>query len=83
MDTQNNIEIAGMFLLDYDPTAHDGYGSVTFTETFDQAKKFWTLEEAQTYVALVPHNRPLDDDGLPNRPLCAFTLEFVEMVTLH
>jgi len=65
------------YLQEYDPEAHDGMGFVLWTDSIEQALLF---DDPAAHWALwrrVPQNRPLRDDGLPNRPLTAFTIEVI------
>lgn len=74
-------EIAG-YLLDYDPDASDGgmiTGNATFTDDPDRAMTFADTETAARFAMQVSAARPLRADGRPNRPLMAFTLEFMEL----
>jgi len=63
----------------YDPEGHSGFGDVLFTMRVDKAIKFNTAEEAYKFWLQIPKNRPVRDDGLPNRPLTAFTVEVVQL----
>lgn len=66
----------GQYLKSYDPEAFDGRGDATFTDKIEQALRFNDIVEAMDFVRTVPASRPLREDGNPNRPLTAFTLEF-------
>jgi len=67
----------GSWLAFYDPAAADGGGSAQWTTNLDEALHFRDrMHAVDTYYA-VPANRPLRADGKPNRPLTAYTVEFV------
>lgn len=64
------------YLYDCDFEAAGGRSIATFSDRAD-AKTFPTMREALQYLKTVPPSRPVRDDGQPNRPLRAFTVEFV------
>jgi hypothetical protein len=69
--------INGEYLKEYDPTAFDGYGDIVFTDLKKDAIIFDSFTEANVFINQMPNNRPLREDGRPNRPISAFTLELI------
>lgn len=69
--------INGEYLKEYNPSAFDGYGDVVFTDRKQDALTFVSFTEAKIFVNQMPKNRPLREDGRPNRPISAFTLELI------
>jgi hypothetical protein len=67
------------YVKDYHPEAHEGQGSVDFTNNIFEAKLFEQSDELWSFIYQVPANRPLRTDGSPNRPITAFTLEVFAM----
>lgn len=63
------------WLQSYDPDAFDGDGGFTFTRHKEHALLFPSMLEALATVKRQSTRRPLRDDGEPNRPLTAFTVE--------
>ena len=68
-------KINGEYVKKYEPEAFDGYGDVVFTDRKEEALTFETFTDAYLFVGQIPNNRPVRDDGQPNRPISAFTLE--------
>ena len=69
----------GAWLESYDPEAHDGRGYATWTMRPRLAMRFITLAAAMECYRTIPKNKPTREDGRPNRPLTAFTVECVEL----
>lgn len=67
--------VVGTFVVECDVDAHDGRGDVAFTSDIVKAKRFPSPVEALLYYQRTSTVRPRRDDGTPNRPLAAFTLE--------
>jgi hypothetical protein len=67
------------FVKDCDIEAFNGRGSLRWTQTRDNAKRFATLKDALTYYRQASLKKPLRDDGRPNRPLTAFTVAFEQL----
>jgi hypothetical protein len=63
------------FLVDCDFEANDGMANFTLTNDPKRAKQFETAQEAVEYYRKIPKSRPIRDDGAPNRPLTAFSIE--------
>lgn len=78
-DHEGNPPPYGCFLKSYDAEAYDGRGASEFTRHLDEALVFPTVAEAVKCWQTVPMNRPLREDGKPNRPLTAMTMEFVDV----
>lgn len=68
----------GLFLMSYDPEAHDGRGDAAWTADPAKALKFESVLDALHFWKQVPASRPVRPDGKPNRPLTAFTITLVE-----
>lgn len=67
----------GAYLASYNPEAHDGMGFAVWCDGIEDAL---LVADSAALFALwqrIPENRPLRDDGLPNRPLTVFTVEVV------
>jgi hypothetical protein len=69
----------GEYLAAFDPEAGDGWGDATFTPEMAQALRFPDFPAAYTFLGTRPTTRPVRPDGKPNRPLTAFTMEFVKV----
>lgn len=65
----------GSYLKSYDPEA-DGVLGV-WTADIAQARVFDSLEDLTTCWRQVRQREPVRADGLPNRPLTAFTVEII------
>lgn len=63
------------WLKSYDPDANDGQGEVNFTRDPALAMKFADTGAAMEQWMRVSKVRPTREDGKPNRPLSAFTIE--------
>ena len=63
------------YLLTCDVEAYDGMGKVDTTEDRSKAMRFDDPGAAMTYWRRQSIVRPYRDDGKPNRPLTAFTIE--------
>lgn len=75
----SHVIIDGQYVKHYSPEAFDGRGDATFTNDITQAMQFSSLSEAWDYSRKVPECRRFRADGKPNRPLTAFTLEYVSI----
>jgi hypothetical protein len=69
----DNLE--GAFLREYDPEFAGGLGVAKWTRDLDEALKFTDVTEIFRLWKLSPKSRPTREDGRPNRPLTAFTIE--------
>lgn len=69
----------GLLVRTYDPDALGGLGAVDLTEDLQEARKFQTIVEVRNTWAAQSNVRPLRADGLPNRPLTAYTVEPVQV----
>jgi hypothetical protein len=63
------------YVQDCDVDAFGGQGHVTFTRVPSLAKQFMNAAEAMTYWQRQSTVLPLRPDGMPNRPLTAYTVE--------
>ena len=83
LDTTNPFDALGrpaplgQWLESYDPEAYDGRGAASFTDELDRAMTFPDVAQAIQLYRAVPSSRPAREDGLPNRPLTACTMEFL------
>jgi hypothetical protein len=69
--------VLDQWLWSYDPEAFDGRGDIRTTSNISLAMKFDSIDQALDLYRSVPACRPLRDDGKPNRPLTAATVEFI------
>lgn len=67
------------YLVAFDPEAHRGLGVATWTPNVSEARKFPTFQEAMECWRQQSKVRPLRDDGKPNRPLTAYSVEPVPL----
>lgn len=72
-----HIAFNGQYLLALDVDARDGRGQADWTADLASALKFETPREAMDTWRRQSNAAPLRDDGKPNRPLSAFTVEIV------
>ncbi len=68
-----------MFLASADLEAYGGQGTVQATSDPEQAQGFDTHAEAFAYWKSRSRKKPLRDDGQPNRPLTAFTVQVIPL----
>jgi hypothetical protein len=68
-------ELEGQYLESFDVEAHDGRGTATWTLDVGSAMKFEDLVSAIEAWQTQSRLRPLREDGRPNRPLTAFSVE--------
>lgn len=71
-----SIEV-GLFLQAFDPEARGGRGDVTWTPHIENALRFDTAIEAAEFWKTQSKTMPLRPDGLPNRPLTAYSVSIV------
>lgn len=71
-------KIDGQYVKSYDPDAFAGCGDAQFTDNVEEAMKFHDKAAALVFAFQQPKSRPTRADGHPNRPLLAFTLEFMD-----
>lgn len=64
----------GLFLKTYNPEAFDGLGDSSWTADCRKAMKFEDGVAAIKCYLQVPSNRPIREDGKPNRPLTALSI---------
>jgi hypothetical protein len=69
----------GQYVKFFSHEAHGGRGEVDFTPDVDKALKFNSVLEFFEWYTRVPKNRPTREDGKPNRPATAMTLETVKV----
>lgn len=63
------------WLVDCDVDARDGFGSFVFSVTAADAKVFDNFIDAMEFWRRPSSVRPRRQDGRPNRPLTAYTVE--------
>ena len=75
-------DLVGQYVVAYDPTIMPN-GSVFLDTTFElrQALRFADGIAALELWKSVSPNQPVRPDGLPNRPMTAFTVEIVPLET--
>jgi hypothetical protein len=66
------------WLKSYDPEAHDGRGTVEFTDDASEAMTFPDVQTAHACYYQIPKAKPVRDDGPPNRPLTAYSIEITD-----
>lgn len=69
----------GQYLRRYDPEARAGHGQAEWTAALDEALTFPDGAAAFACWRTVPRSRPFREDGRPNRPLTAYTVEIVSL----
>lgn len=72
-------EVTGKYLKEYDPDGNNGFGRIVFTEEPTEAKSFESSTELFETWGAQSTVRPLRPDGMPNRPLTAYHMEFVQI----
>ena len=65
---------SGMYVAEYDPDGNSGFGDVRFVRDVCDAMHFDSMSEAAQLVNATSTVRPVRPDGLPNRPLTAYTV---------
>ena len=68
------LEVEG-YVADCDLSEPTGRGVVTFTKDIDAAKGFDSAMDALMFWRRQHMLQPIREDGQPNRPLTAFTVE--------
>ena len=71
-----DAEIAGAWLVWYDPAGNDGNGDAAWSHDPADGARFTDREWAELWTA-APANRPLRPDGKPNRPITMLNLLIV------
>lgn len=69
-----SADVGLRYLASADVDAHDGRGAATWTDDPAAALHFDATDVAFLFWQQQSTVRPLRDDGLPNRPLTAFTV---------
>jgi len=67
--------LIGTYLLSSDVNARDGRGAAEWTRDLDKAQKFPSFAQAFDEWRRQSDVTPFRDDGYPNRPLTAFSVE--------
>lgn len=67
-------DVAGCYLLAYEPDYAQGRGAAHWTEDVRLARRFRSPEDAWALWRSSPASRPTREDGRPNRPLTAYTV---------
>lgn len=65
------------YLKSYDIEAHNGRGAVELTADINEALQFASVREALQAWNTQSRTTPLRDDGRPNKPLTALTVELL------
>lgn len=69
----------GDYLAAFDPDGMDGAGVATWSRDAARAMTFDSVEAASSTYRMVSVVKPFRDDGRPNRPLTAYTVELVQL----
>lgn len=69
----------GWWLESYDPEAFEGRGTAAWTADPAAAMHFVDAKAAIACWQSVPRNRPVRDDGKPNRPLTVASIALAEL----
>lgn len=69
----------GSYLERYDPNYMLGDGAAWWTPDIDKAQRFADLTEAWECWRQTSTIKPLRADGLPNRPLTAYSITFKDI----
>jgi hypothetical protein len=67
-------EVTTRYLLGFWPDRYGGRGEVTFTDDIAKARRFPGFAEVMECWQTPSKVRPLRPDGMPNRPLTAYTI---------
>lgn len=67
--------VLGPYLEWSDPEANSGYGAEHWTGELAKAKRFPTFADAMACWKAQSKVRPFRDDGRPNRPMTAYSIE--------
>jgi hypothetical protein len=70
---------AGCYVASFDADAHHGRGEITVTREAPCALIFHDPAAAFEFWKTQSSEKPLRLDGKPNRPLTAYTVEFVKV----
>lgn len=71
-------KVALRWLQRFDADAHGGRGSIVMTKNRSEAMQFDSLQAVMECWKTQSTVQPLRDDGRPNRPLTAYTIQPVE-----
>ena len=74
--SQVDMNAPPRYLKSYDPEFADGRGKIEWTDDRAEALVFADFGAAYETYGAVPRCHPLRDDGKPNRPLTAYSVEF-------
>jgi hypothetical protein len=74
-ELQGRDPAEGQYLQSMDFEAHGGRGHMTTTRDVRKAMLFLTAGDAMAYWQTQSKTVPLRDDGKPNRPLTAYTID--------
>lgn len=66
---------SGRYVVDFDIANHTGRGPIPSTPDISKAKHFANAGEAIEFWRTQSKVRPLREDGEPNRPMTAYTIE--------
>lgn len=68
-----------VYLESYDPDAHEGMGDATWTGSLGKAMRFENQLQAMQFYRQGSKVAPYRSDGRANRPLTAFSVEFINV----
>ena len=69
-----SFNIRWFWVRGYNPDAFGGGGHIDFTTKHEMAMRFASIEDAIAAYRTQSTVRPLREDGLPNRPLTAYSV---------
>lgn len=75
----DGIVPTGAYLSEFDADAHEGMGHAAWSSDPNEAIIFHSPADAFRYWKTQSIVRPLRDDGHPNRPLTAFSVEIASV----
>jgi hypothetical protein len=72
-------ELLGQYLRSYDPEFAHGMGLADWVPNPREARVFPTVSDAILCYRAIPKSQPVNRLGHPNRPLTAYTVEFIHL----
>jgi hypothetical protein len=76
----NDHDVSGLYLMEYDVEAFDGAGMARWTGDPAKALQFDNAGDVHRTWTQQSTTTPTRDDGRPNRPLTAYTIEAIRDV---
>ena len=72
-------QVAGTYVKEHDPNGHGGIGTLVLTWDIASARQFQSFADAKAAWAAQSTIKPLREDGKPNRPLTAYTVDIINL----